>query len=134
MQLPHHPLLFGRRQPMEAGVVTQHPLLLLDGQIAVLVEPVAQVARRQIRGRCIAPNRGTGKARPQIGRTGIRGGWAGGTSRGVAVRRTLWSVGWRAAVKLRSRPALVLRSRPALVLWPRRVSGGRGGVCSWRGC
>jgi hypothetical protein len=46
MQLLEHALLVGLRQAVEAGVVTQRPLLILNGLAAVLVKPVAQVTWR----------------------------------------------------------------------------------------
>jgi hypothetical protein len=41
MQLLQHTLLVGLRQPVEAGVIAQRPLLVLNGLAAVLVEPIA---------------------------------------------------------------------------------------------
>ena len=49
MQLLNQPLLFRRGEPVEAGIAAQHPFLVLSGKIAVLVEPILQVA-----GGCIA--------------------------------------------------------------------------------
>ncbi len=50
VQLLHQPLLVGERKPVEIRVVTQHPLLVLDRQAPVLIEPVAQVTRRRRAG------------------------------------------------------------------------------------
>ncbi len=54
MQLLHQALLLFRRQPVKARTVAQQTLLVLHGKIAVLVEPVAEMARRSgisLRGR-----------------------------------------------------------------------------------
>ena len=82
MQLLDDPLLLTSWEPTEAGIAAQHPLLLLDGQIAVLVEPYAQVAGLR-RSRPISWVRGTGGVwqpirrasvrRTRIGSAGVRG-------------------------------------------------------------
>jgi hypothetical protein len=54
MQLLDNPLLFRRGKAAEVGIGAQHLFLLLNRQIAVLIEPVAQVARRALNRRCIA--------------------------------------------------------------------------------
>jgi hypothetical protein len=46
MQLLYEPLLVGLRQPAEAGIIAQHPFLVLDWNAAMIVEPSAQVTRR----------------------------------------------------------------------------------------
>jgi hypothetical protein len=41
MQLLHHSLLVAWSKPPEAGIAAQGPFLLLNGKVAVLIEPVA---------------------------------------------------------------------------------------------
>ncbi len=52
VQLLHKPLLLACRQPVEARIVVQHPLLFLGGNAAMRIEPSAQVAGRSIRSAC----------------------------------------------------------------------------------
>jgi hypothetical protein len=56
MQLLNKPLLVARQEPLEAGIAAQHPLLVLNLDAAMVVEPGTQVARRRIgiRGRRIS--------------------------------------------------------------------------------
>jgi hypothetical protein len=46
VQLLHQPLLISRVETVEGGIAAQHSLLVLDGKIAVLIEPVPQMPRR----------------------------------------------------------------------------------------
>ena len=46
MQLLDEPLLVRQRQPVEAGIAAQQPFLLIGGEAAVLIHPVAEVSRR----------------------------------------------------------------------------------------
>src|SRR5271166_3068562 len=85
VQLPHHPLLFASGKVVEVGVVAQHTLLLLDGKIAVLVEPFAQVAGRALKMGGISRICGTGIAGAGIIRTGV----AGASGRIAALRSAL---------------------------------------------
>jgi len=62
MQLADHPLLIHWREPAEIGVIAQQPFLLRNGKRAMLIEPVAQVARRKFGRRRIPLVSGPGKA------------------------------------------------------------------------
>ena len=44
VQLPYQALLVAGRKPVEVRIIAQHPLLVLRGNSAVLIEPVAEVA------------------------------------------------------------------------------------------
>jgi hypothetical protein len=46
MQLLNEPLLGGWRQTVEAGIVAQHPFLLIDRNALMLIQPVAEMPRR----------------------------------------------------------------------------------------
>ena len=50
VQLLHQALLRGGGQTVEAGVIAQQPLLILDGKALMVVEPVAKVAGRRRAG------------------------------------------------------------------------------------
>jgi hypothetical protein len=73
VQLAHHALLLGRWKAAEVGVAAQHPLLLLSGKIAVLVEPFAQMAGRALNMGGITGISGPGIAGAGKGRTGVAG-------------------------------------------------------------
>jgi hypothetical protein len=46
VQLLQNPLLVSRRQPIEAWIIAERPLLVLNRLAAMLVEPVAEVSGR----------------------------------------------------------------------------------------
>jgi hypothetical protein len=48
IKLLHQPLLLAFRQPIEAGVVAQHALLILCRNAAMRIEPGAEMAGRRI--------------------------------------------------------------------------------------
>ena len=68
LQLLDEALLRSRRQSIEARIVAQQPLLLFGGKAPVLVQPVAQMARRGRARISISGSHGIG-----IGRTRVRG-------------------------------------------------------------
>src|SRR5665213_3517745 len=75
MELLREPLLVAGRQATEAGIAVQHPLLVLHGNIAMLIEPCAEMARRRIVRRWISAitRTLTGVSRARIARSLIAG-------------------------------------------------------------
>lgn len=78
-QLPHHSLLLSRWKPTEVGIAAQHTLLLLYGKVAMLIEPVSQMAGRALNRRSIPRINGAGIAGAKKRRT-----WIAGTGRLIA--------------------------------------------------
>jgi hypothetical protein len=112
VQLLDDPLLIGRVEAPEVGVAAQNPFLILDGKIAVLIEPIAQMSRRSIYGRRIPWNSWASipwNGRARIGWTRIGLTWIYGARcyRRISISGALQPVPLRAALGLRCSAALV---------------------------